>query len=455
VTAVPTRVLPTDTAVLPTNTAIVVTETAVLPTNTVSASLPTDTPTAVPITPTLTNTPQPTEMPTNTPIPLPPPPGEIYFFLDPDPPPNTESLEQQPPRTYDLYRAIPGTTTNEWWVETIWAETLLAGSSIMVSPDETKLALLLLEDSNGDGELNDDPGEDVINIYIYDRSDNSIERLTNNEYNSFSVSWLPDSQAVTYSQRPDILNVTLDQSTPELLLSMPESAVGQLSWSPDGQLLVFHSNTQQLHGYHSDTGEIELISDSEAALDFTGSTWSPDGRWLAYMQFGFDATRRLYMVDIETLTPALLNPIEDVVSKPVWSTDSDYLAFTRNESTLSIWYTDTLTFTDVISSQQMSPPIWSPVASQVAVGLVQDGAARLITVDTISGDIQTIFESTEIQTIKPYSWSPDGEWVLFYAESGLYVLHVTSGIYYPIMDTSGSKPPWELVWLPTLQPISK
>lgn len=332
----------------------------------------------------------------------------------------------------------------------------------MVSPDETKLALLLLEDSNGDGELNDDPGQDVRNIYIYDRSDNSIARLTNNEYNSFSVSWLPDSQAITYSQRPDILNVTLDQSTPELLLSMPESSVGQLSWSPDGQLLVFHTNTQQLHGYHTTTGEQELVSDSEAALDFVGGVWSPDSYWLAYMQFadyGLELTHRLYVMDKESLTPILLNADGELVSRPVWSTDSSYLAFTKDETALSLWNTKTLTFTNVFSSQHISPPVWSPIAPQVAVGTVQDNVAQLIAIDATDGDIWTVLESMEFQFIKPYSWSPGGEWILFFAgddnRSGLYIIHISSGALYQVMDVSSGNFPIELVWLPNLELISE
>jgi Tol biopolymer transport system component len=118
-----------------------------------------------------------------------------------------------------------------------------------------------------------------------------------------------------------------------------------------------------------------------------------------------------------------------------------------------------LTFTNILSGQHTSPPVWAPITPQVAVGTVQDDIAQLKTIDVASGNIRTAFESTEIQIIKPYSWSPDGEWILFYAiddkRSGLYVIHLSSGTFYQIMDTSTGNFPLELVWLPDLEPNSK
>lgn len=456
-TAVPTRVaVVTNTAVPPTHTALPATDTAVPSTATIS---PTNTATSLPVTATSTalSAGVPTETPTITPTPLPPPPGEIYFFLDPDPSdPNT--LDQRPPKSFDFYRVLPGETANEWHIEKILTGMNLAGPAITVSPDQTKLALLLLDDTDGNGKLDPIHGGDIRNIYVYDLMTNSIERLTNNEKSTLSVSWLPDSQAVTYRQSEKVFTTYLNDVVPSLVLQLSDGHVSQLIWSLSGQELFLDVNAQLtgLYVYELDSNRSNLAYETATGGVFF-SGWSPDGRWLAFTHYGaqvYGKWRYVAVINKESLEVIRLVFGEDYMSSPPdWSIDGRWLAFTKNESILSLWNSETLTVTEVLSGTNMSIPVWSPLENRMAVALVEDGVAKVLTLDPQATMVMQVFQSELYQTIKLFDWSPDGEWLLLFAaneeQSGLHVVHVNSGASYQIMDTTRGEPPWELVWLPT------
>lgn len=443
-TVPPTRVavVETNTAVPPTLTQLPATDTAVPSPTSTATSLPA---TAVP-----------TETPTITPTPLPPPPGEIYFFLDPDPPPpDSESFD---PRSYNFYRAIPGATANDWLVETILTDMNLEGPSITVSPDQTKLALLLLDDTDGNGELIQNVGGDIRNIYIYNRSDDSITRLTNNERSTLSVSWLPDSQAVTYPQSEEVFTTRLDDATPNLLVQLPEEGhFAQLIWSLDGQKLILHVNAELtgLRVYEPASGHLYPAHETISGNVFF-SGWSPDGRWLAYTQYGsqvYGDWRYVAVMNNETLEVTRLVFGEDyMTSPPDWSMNSQWLAFTKNESILSLWNAQTMAVTDVLSGTNMSIPVWSPLENRMAIALVENGLAKVLTLNPQGTAVIEVFQNELFQTIKLYGWSPDGKWILLFAtneeQSGLYAIHTDSGTSYLVVDTTGGESPREIVWLP-------
>jgi Tol biopolymer transport system component len=335
----------------------------------------------------------------------------------------------------------------------------LEGPAITVSPDQTKLALLLLDDTDGNGELIHNIGGDIRNIYIYDLLTHTIERLTNNERSTLSVSWLPDSQAVTYPQSGKVFTTRLDDAAPSLLLQLPEEGhFAQLVWSLDGQKLILHVNAELtgLRVYEPASDHLYPAHETKSGGVFF-SGWSPDGRWLAFTHHGahvYDNWRYVAVMNNDTLEVIQLVFGEDyMTSPPDWSMDSQWLAFTKNESVLSLWNAQTMTVTDVLSGTNMSIPAWSPLENQMAVALVEDGTAKVLTLDPQATTVTEVFQSELFQTIRLYGWSPDGEWLLIFAaneeQSGLYVVHVDSGASYWMMDTTRGETPWDIVWLPT------
>lgn len=148
------------------------------------------------------------------------------------------------------------------------------------SPDGKRLAI------SADGDL-----------WVYDFARDTWTRLTFDGNNRLPI-WTPDGQKITYahfakSGSPDIYWVRADGAASPLRLTEGSSRAVPSSWHPSGKLLVFEQNmpdgkrgtfTMTVEGDEKRgwrPGEIKPLSTSS----FAETTWSfsPDGRWLAYM----------------------------------------------------------------------------------------------------------------------------------------------------------------------------
>ncbi len=172
-----------------------------------------------------------------------------------------------------------------------------------------------------------------------------------------------------------------------------------LSWSPDGNSLLFEDRDGIYRLYLDGTIERLLLAKSEYVHFLSPSAgssiqwaarrplWSPDGRWIALVHSKGDlnlgSTHRLYLLDTtipgeQTLVD--LRFISDVsldtdrltnYNSMIWSPDSSYLVF--------------------------KVPV--PLSSQ----------HDIYRLDITSGETQVLV----IQGILSFSWSPDGQWIAF------------------------------------------
>jgi Tol biopolymer transport system component len=408
-----------------------------------------------------------TIQPTDTPAEIVPfTEGQIAFFWDPDPYPVDEP---HPPSTHNLYLARPGATPENWQIETVLTDAVIEAQAIFPSPDKSKVALLLWDDTNGDGNLDIHLRTDGRNIFIFNLADYTISQLTNNQVAMFSLSWSPDSESISYPQNGEIFEVNLGGAFPQVLLNIStvctdSCSVDRLAWSPDGRILAMYVRDEQwpylLYFFNREISQTVLISD-QIGYRAEVQWWSPDNQWLAFTQGGYpDLVGDLFVVDTETLAITELAKLGrlasdneiDVFGVPTWSPDSQWLAYTRYQTTLSLWNPNTLSVTEVFSATQVGAPVWSPEGFTLAVGIVQDGQAKLALVQAADGQVQELFQTAEAQRIEALGWSPDGQWLVFFAEqaeqSGLYVINRAGGEAHLVMDTTGGDMPYSLVWLP-------
>lgn len=447
VSTMPSAPVDTETAVSPTPTQPPATEAAVpSPTDT-----PASTATAVP---THTTIPHPTETATNTPIPLPPPPGEIAFLWSPEPEDDTAALPQ------NLYFAKPGDTAGEWEMET--ALTDLHAAGLYLSPDGTNFAVRLFEDTNGDGIVS--AGGENSNVYLYPLVDKTLTRLTEAETKgTVQVNWLPDSQQFTYSLNKDIFLFDLESSTSKRLLSFP-GLIYLHQWSPDGRWLAIVSRlsdepvpggeSHRLDLYDAETDElISVVS----KLGGSRISWSPDSQWFA---FSHDSSNQgLYVTSINDLVPIQLSSGTSFAS---WSPDGQSLAFTTQLGTgnLFLWNSNTQSTQNLLQENGgITAPIWSPDGSKLAVGLIEDDRARLVTVEVSTSVANTIFTSLDPggygpswQSLKPLNWSPDGEWLLFLVfetdKRNMLAANASHNTTFSVLDFTGTDVPEDVYWLP-------
>ena len=135
-----------------------------------------------------------------------------------------------------------------------------------------------------------DDGKDA-NVWVYDlRAGGSLRRLTFGGRNQYPI-WTRDGRFITFQSNRDgddaIFRQPADGSGPAERLTRPEAGVGHRpeSWSLDGKTLsmnVINSTNESVWTITTDAGAKPTPFADSTAVE-KHSSFSPDGRWVAYM----------------------------------------------------------------------------------------------------------------------------------------------------------------------------
>ena len=397
-TVAPTALLPTNTAVPPEATATVTM---------------TPTPTVTPEPPHNTATPEPTPRPWATPDPtLPPLTGEIFMVWDPSPAHMLSIYADgdavSPSYQYFRLTFEPNPTFDalEFDIEPSLVYPQRRGR--LLSPDQRKMALLLVTDTNGSGKIEPTgtgyETDDQV-LYLYDLETRMITPLvTSVETGISTIAWLPDSQGFLYTQLDKVIWHQLQNTSEEVVLQLPDTYLIPTALSPNGQTLVLSDSSKRAMLYDLTTQQIVDVLDD---VWVRSADWSADSEWVLLRSIS------LYNTVTQQFIPSVAHP-EDHVSLPAWSPDDQWLAFTRNKTTLSLWNRETLATTDVLTATYVSAPLWSD-DQQLVMGTVTDSGGQLMALDLASGEQQIwpLDHGYEIEEMRLLSWSPDGNWLAF------------------------------------------
>ena len=271
----------------------------------------------------------------------------------------------------------------------------LHGAGLYLSPDSTKFAVRLFEDTDGNGIA---PGMDQNNIYLYPLSDPALTLMAEAEpANNVQISWLSDNQRFTYTSYKDIYLYNLESTVSSKFLSF-SGPIFAHQWSPDGRWLAVVSAISDEPGlqaehrldlYDMETNNlISIVS----KLGTSRVSWSPDSQWLAFNhEYGLLG---LFVASINDLTP-----VEFVASNSIglasWSPDGQWLAFTSQTGagSLNLWNPNTqLTERLLEGNGRLSRPIWSPDNQHLAVGLNTEEESSLVVADIINKTTNTVLE---------------------------------------------------------------
>jgi serine/threonine protein kinase len=217
-------------------------------------------------------------------------------------------------------------------------------------------------------------------IYVYDIQRGLTTRLTDNAFNDWIPRWSPDGGRIAFtsnrdnedSQNYDVWVMSADGSYPQRYISTAawdeysawspldngEIAIATTAdnnseihvgagrdlrrltfntirdewptWSPDGKQIA-HSN------YQFDKGDIYVTDVTNGATDWLYGTegddnqpaWSPDSRWIVFVQRSNDkdAFGRLVLISADGSSPSTLTPT--YATNPAWSPDSEWIVFAR------------------------------------------------------------------------------------------------------------------------------
>lgn len=389
----------------------------------------------VPLTPTpITPTPQPDS--TNLSVPT----GQIVFLWNPEPiPPDDERGQGEIVRT-NLYLASSNYTSDSWQISTLVE---MYGQPVMLlSPDNTKVAILKYDDTNADGVIDTQRGFDIINIYTYALDNNILTPMTDNQFSSIAASWLPDSENLIYAQQNSLF-LTHSQtplSNKQLTDGFPDIITG-LTLSPDGNTLAVNRFPNNLDFFYTETGQIVAVAEIDYGYQLN-MKWSSNSQWLAITKPFNDG-----LFIIESNTKQVTEIYDAGLVFPAWSPSDPLLAFTYN-STIFFWDGDTKTQKALISKDYLSEPAWSPDGTKLATGFSEGDRSGILILDLASGSWQ------ELNLTMPASqiiWSPDGQWLLFssYHEDLIGLFSISIALQQPVLflDTTGKNFPSNIFWL--------
>jgi tricorn protease len=236
------------------------------------------------------------------------------------------------------------------------------------------------------------------------RKNNSYTATYSGKATDYSVS--PDGKRVAYLVGHDIFVTSSDSNT--TTRQVTKTGARELSplWFSDSRRLLYISRrdgNQEFYVYDSFTRETERLTHTDE--DESIPVWSPDGKRLAYVL----GENKIAIMDIkkgESSVFAEVNYTNAALSSdhPMdWSPDGKWLTFVQQQAN----YTSSIAVKQVTGTKSIrisgimprcQYPVWSPGGKHIAFIGTEDGSRDLFVIDLLSSPKQT-FKSDEFDKL--------------------------------------------------------
>ncbi|MDE0636944.1 MAG: DPP IV N-terminal domain-containing protein [Candidatus Poribacteria bacterium] len=171
-----------------------------------------------------------------------------------------------------------------------------------------------------------------LDIYKMDIRNKNPVQLTEHPDRDLWPAWSPNGKWIAFvSDRGgsrDIYRMDVDGSN--LIRLTDEGNNGRLAWSPDSQLIAFDSRRGGNHSIYvmdANGGQLKQVTDDLPL--WSGCTWSPDGKQIAYAAGILEEGVDIFTIDVDTKN---INRLTNMgigfrSGNPAWSPDGNWIAY--------------------------------------------------------------------------------------------------------------------------------
>ncbi len=233
-------------------------------------------------------------------------------------------------------------------------------------------------------------------------------------------------------------------------------------WSPDGKQIALCTEEGGLSFISAVSGEkIRDLSLAGFQQTGRGTSWSPDGKYIAHA--GMDKEKRLgvFLITVETGEVKLLVTQEEASGSMTWSADGKSIAYHYKRDIYVVNIEDgkarRLTFPTEKDGDKrtriFARPVFAPDGRSVAYIAANGQKSDTVMATTIDGkETREIFHTKNGGPVNVFGWSPDGRYIVFTpGNKEIWCAPTGGGEPFQIADTSNlGEEAW--AWWPEWSP---